>query len=130
MGNCGTAFKRSLAWKMLLVALGSAAFVAQRTGAQTPTSEPLPAGVAACQFEALSNPPNGGPFPAIRNAPRGDANVLGLLATLEITNADFTESRREIPPAEQQTSRWLADFQVTEIDKWVPLVKAAKVKTD
>jgi hypothetical protein len=37
---------------------------------------------------------------------------------------------QEIPPAEQQSARWLADFQQTEIDKWVPLVKAAKVKLD
>ena len=36
----------------------------------------------------------------------------------------------EIPLAEQQTARWLADFQKAEIDKWVPLMKAAKVKTD
>ncbi|MBL6618326.1 MAG: tripartite tricarboxylate transporter substrate binding protein BugD [Reyranella sp.] len=42
----------------------------------------------------------------------------------------FVDLGQEIPPTEQQTARWLADFQKTEIDKWVPLVKAAKVNTD
>jgi tripartite-type tricarboxylate transporter receptor subunit TctC len=42
----------------------------------------------------------------------------------------FGDLGQEIPPAEQQTARWLGDFQKAEIDKWVPLMKAAKVKTD
>ena len=42
----------------------------------------------------------------------------------------FADLGQEIPPAEQQTARWLAEFQKAEVDKWVPLVKAAKVKTD
>jgi tripartite-type tricarboxylate transporter receptor subunit TctC len=42
----------------------------------------------------------------------------------------FSDLGQEIPPAEQQTARWLGDFQKAEIDKWVPLMKAAKVKTD
>lgn len=42
----------------------------------------------------------------------------------------FADLGQEIPPAEQQTARWLADFQKAEVEKWVPLVKAAKVKTD
>jgi tripartite-type tricarboxylate transporter receptor subunit TctC len=42
----------------------------------------------------------------------------------------FTDLGQEIPPAEQQTARWLSDFQKTEIDRWVPLMKAAKIKTD
>src|SRR5262249_27062273 len=37
---------------------------------------------------------------------------------------------QEIPPAEQQTAAWLAEFQKTEVEKLVPLVKAAKVKTE
>jgi len=40
------------------------------------------------------------------------------------------ELGQEIPPAEQQSARWLADFQKTEVDKLVPLVKAAKIKTN
>ena len=43
------------------------------------------------------------------------------------TEVEYLE---EIPPAEQQTARWLAEFQKAEVEKWVPLVKAAKVKTD
>jgi tripartite-type tricarboxylate transporter receptor subunit TctC len=42
----------------------------------------------------------------------------------------FADLGQEIPPAEQQTARWLAEFQKAEVDKWVPLVKAAKVKTE
>jgi tripartite-type tricarboxylate transporter receptor subunit TctC len=42
----------------------------------------------------------------------------------------FADLGQEIPPAEQQTARWLGDFQKAEIDKWVPMMKAAKVKTD
>ena len=42
----------------------------------------------------------------------------------------FADLGQEIPPAEQQTAGWLAAFQKAEVDKWVPLVKAAKVKTD
>ena len=42
----------------------------------------------------------------------------------------FADLGQEIPPAEQQTARWLAEFQKAEVDKWVPLVKAAKVKPD
>lgn len=42
----------------------------------------------------------------------------------------FADLGQEIPSTEQQTVRWLADFQKAEVDKWVPLVKAAKIKTD
>jgi len=42
----------------------------------------------------------------------------------------FADLGQEIPPAEQQTAQWLADFQKAEVEKWVPLVKAAKVKLD
>jgi tripartite-type tricarboxylate transporter receptor subunit TctC len=42
----------------------------------------------------------------------------------------FADLGQEIPSAEQQTVRWLAEFQKAEVDKWVPLVKAAKIKTD
>jgi tripartite-type tricarboxylate transporter receptor subunit TctC len=42
----------------------------------------------------------------------------------------FADLGQEIPPPEQQTARWLAEFQKAEVDKWVPLVKAAKIKPD
>jgi tripartite-type tricarboxylate transporter receptor subunit TctC len=42
----------------------------------------------------------------------------------------FADLGQEIPPAEQQTARWLAEFQKAEVEKWVPLVKAAKIKAD
>ena len=42
----------------------------------------------------------------------------------------FAELGQEIPSVEQQTARWLGEFQKAEVDKWVPLVKAAKIKTE
>ena len=71
-------------------------------------------------------------------APRGtpDAVIETLNKAVREALADpkvrqrFAELGQEIPPAEQQTARWLAEFQKAEVDKWVPLVKAAKVKTD
>ncbi|HTB37106.1 MAG TPA: tripartite tricarboxylate transporter substrate-binding protein, partial [Reyranella sp.] len=70
--------------------------------------------------------------------PRGtpDAVVETLNKAVRAALADprvrqrFGELGQEIPTAEQQTARWLAEFQKAEIDKWVPLVKSAKVKTD
>jgi tripartite-type tricarboxylate transporter receptor subunit TctC len=42
----------------------------------------------------------------------------------------FADLGQEIPPPEQQSARWLADFQKAEVEKLVPLVKAAKIKTN
>jgi len=42
----------------------------------------------------------------------------------------FIDLGQEIPPPEQQTARWLDDLQKSEVEKLVPLVKAAKVKID
>jgi tripartite-type tricarboxylate transporter receptor subunit TctC len=42
----------------------------------------------------------------------------------------FSDLGQEIPPPEQQTPRWLDDLQKSEVEKLVPLVKAAKVKID
>jgi tripartite-type tricarboxylate transporter receptor subunit TctC len=70
--------------------------------------------------------------------PRGtpDAVIEALNKAVRDALADpkvrqrFGDFGQEIPPADQQTARWLGDFQKAEIDKWVPLMKAAKVKTD
>jgi tripartite-type tricarboxylate transporter receptor subunit TctC len=70
--------------------------------------------------------------------PRGtpDAVIATLNKAVREALADpkvrqrFADLGQEIPLAEQQTARWLAEFQKTEVDKWVPLVKAAKVKPD
>jgi len=42
----------------------------------------------------------------------------------------FADLGQEIPSTEQQTAGWLAEFQKAEVEKWVPLVKAAKVKAN
>jgi tripartite-type tricarboxylate transporter receptor subunit TctC len=42
----------------------------------------------------------------------------------------FAELGQEIPPPEQQTPRWLDELQKSEVEKLVPLVKAAKIKPD
>jgi len=70
--------------------------------------------------------------------PRGtpDAVIGTLNKALRDALADpkvrqrFADLGQEIPSAEQQTVRWFAEFQKAEVEKWVPLVKAAKVKTD
>ena len=87
----------SSAWKVLVVGLGLAAFAVDRADAQTPSSEPLPADVTTCQLDAFTNHyPSGAEDRVIRDAPREDARVLGHLPMVEVTNADFTESRQEI----------------------------------
>ena len=71
-------------------------------------------------------------------APRGtpDAVIERLNKAVRTALSDskvrqrFGELGQEIPPAEQQSARWLADFQKTEVEKLVPLVKAAKIKTN
>ena len=71
-------------------------------------------------------------------APRGtpDAVIERLNKAVRTALGDpkvrqrFGELGQEIPPAEQQSARWLADFQKTEVEKLVPLVKAAKIKTN
>ena len=70
--------------------------------------------------------------------PRGtpDAAIETLSKAVRAALSDpkvkqrFFELGQEIPPAEQQTAQWLATFQKAEVDKWVPLVKAAKVKSN
>ena len=87
----------SSAWKVLVVGLGLAAFAVDAADAQTPPSDPLPAGVTTCQLDAFTNHyPSGAEDRVIRDAPRGDARVLGHLPMVEVTNADFTKSHQEI----------------------------------
>jgi len=70
--------------------------------------------------------PRGTPEPVIEALNKA---VRAALADPKVRQR-FADLGQEIPPAEQQTAQWLADFQKAEVDKWVPLVKAAKVKTD
>jgi len=70
--------------------------------------------------------PRGTPEPVIETLNKA---VRTALADPKVRER-FTELGQEIPPPEQQTARWLADFQKAEVAKWVPLVKAAKVKND
>ncbi|GEP58935.1 SH3 domain-containing protein [Reyranella soli] len=72
---------RSLRW--MLVALGLGAFHPIGASAQGAPSTPLPAGVTACKFNALSNDPD----PAglnVREAPDRNARVLGRLPPVDI----------------------------------------------
>ena len=69
-----------------------------------------------------------------RGTPDGVIEILnkavrGALADPRIRKR-FADLGQEIPPAEQQSVQWLADFQKAEVERWVPLVKAAKVKID
>jgi len=71
-------------------------------------------------------------------APRGtpDAVIERLNKAVRTALGDpkvkqrFGELGQEIPPVEQQSARWLADFQKAEVEKLVPLIKAAKIKTN
>jgi tripartite-type tricarboxylate transporter receptor subunit TctC len=71
-------------------------------------------------------------------APRGtpDAVIERLNKAVRTALSDpkvkqrFGELGQEIPPVEQQSARWLADFQKAEVEKLVPLIKAAKIKTN
>jgi hypothetical protein len=88
---------KSLSWPALLLAVGLSILLGHRAFAQDATPATLPAGVTACQFDALSNPPNGEKDLILRDAPRSDANVLAPLPAVEVANADFTVSHREVP---------------------------------
>ena len=70
--------------------------------------------------------PHGTPDPVIETLNKA---VRDALADPKVRQR-FADLGQEIPPAEQQTVRWLAEFQKAEVEKWVPLVKAAKPKTD
>jgi len=78
-------------------AIALSMFAAHRASAQDAMPAPLPASVTACQFDALSNPPNGEKNLMLRDAPHSDAKVLAPLPAVEITNESFTSSHREMP---------------------------------
>lgn len=42
----------------------------------------------------------------------------------------YADLGQQIPPADQQTPQALAEFQKAEMEKWAPLMKAAKLKND
>jgi tripartite-type tricarboxylate transporter receptor subunit TctC len=70
--------------------------------------------------------PRGTPEPVIETLNKA---VRAALADPKVKQR-FVELGQEIPPPEQQTPAWLAEFQKAEVDKWVPLVKAAKTKSE
>ena len=70
--------------------------------------------------------PRGTPEPVIETLNKAVRTALGDPRVKQ----RFADLGQEIPPAEHQTARWLAEFQKAEVDKWVPLVKAAKIKTE
>jgi tripartite-type tricarboxylate transporter receptor subunit TctC len=64
-------------------------------------------------------------------------NVIGILnaATVNaftdpVVRQRFEELGFAIPPRDQQTPEALADLQKAEIEKWWPIIKAAKIKAD
>ena len=70
--------------------------------------------------------PRGTPEPVIERLNRA---VRDALADPKVRQR-FAELGQEIPPPEQQTPRALDELQRAEVEKLVPLVRAAKVKTD
>jgi hypothetical protein len=81
---------RSLGW--MLVALGVCAFNADRAAAQGD----LPAGVTACEFNALAGQDEPG-GPTIRDAPRADGQALGRLPAIKDEHTGFYGGAGELP---------------------------------
>ena len=44
--------------------------------------------------------------------------------------AKFRDLGQDMPPREEQTPEALGAFQKAEIEKWWPLIKAAKIKAE
>jgi hypothetical protein len=42
----------------------------------------------------------------------------------------FADLGQDIPPAERQVVRAIAEFQKAEVERWAPLLKAANLKTE
>jgi len=72
---------------------------------------------------------------APRNAPKEAVERLNA-ATREALSDPVVRRRLrqelslEIPATEQQTPAALAAFQAAEIEKWWPIIKAAKIKAE
>jgi hypothetical protein len=81
---------RSLSW--MLVAFGVCAFPANRAAAQGD----LPAGVTACEFNALAGQDEPG-GPVLRDAPRNDGRVLGRLPAIKDEHTGFYGGAGELP---------------------------------
>ena len=81
---------RSLSW--MLLALGVCAFSANRAAAQGD----LPAGVTACEFNALAGQDEPG-GPALRDAPSPDGKVLGRLPAIKDEHTGFYGGDGELP---------------------------------
>jgi hypothetical protein len=86
---------RSRTLGLFLLALGMAALAPCGADAEGAAPEPLPAGVTACQFDALSNPPNGQDL-VVRDAPSGEGRVLGPLPAVEVKDFSSARSHREV----------------------------------
>ncbi len=80
---------------LLLLALAVAVFSPCRADAERTAPEPLPAGVTACRFDALSNPPNGQEL-VVRDTPGEEGRVLGPLPAVEVKDFSSAGSHREV----------------------------------
>lgn len=89
-------FQRSLRWMLPALALGLSTLGTGRVSGQGGTPAPLSAGVTACKFDALANDPDPA-GPAIRDAPRNDAAVLGRLPAIKDKDTGFYDRGGELP---------------------------------
>ncbi len=56
-----------------------------------------------------------------------NATTVTAMATPALQSR-FTELGTDVPPPEHQTPEWLAQFQIAEIQKWWPIVRAANIR--
>ena len=61
------------------------------------------------------------------NISKLNAAVVDALADPKL-RARFANLGNDIPPRDQQTPEWLGAFHKAEFEKWLPIIKAAKMK--
>jgi hypothetical protein len=81
---------------VLAIALCLGALQLHASDGTAASSEPLPAGITACGFDALANDPQPAGL-AIHDAPRSDAPVLGRLPAIRDADASAYGRDGEIP---------------------------------
>ena len=89
---------------VLAIALCLGALQLHASDGTAASSEPLPAGVTACGFDALANDPQPAGL-AIHDAPRSDAPVLGRLPAIKDADASAYGRMEKFPKSTSSVPR-------------------------